>query len=261
MRGELDKSYINNFERIYRKLAYEFPEKINYTEFNGADCITNREYDLSLLQHYGLKTALLDITKNPYIAMLFMIKENIREYTEPTLYLFNINELLEKDETLFTEVRKNKTNERILAQKGAFLNYEKTLLKNNNYEKIPYIKIILRFDDAVYEKLLENEIKVYENLKKYSKEHGHKDFESFVDHDLSELNKQLDSIEEYKVVSLKNILEDLENKLKEYCYTKEEMFPDFENRIRYLSNKYNKSGEDALRYTRRVSKNNNKNHN
>lgn len=261
MRGELDKSYINNFERIYRKLAYEFPEKINYTEFNGADCITNREYDLSLLQHYGLKTALLDITKNPYIAMLFMIKENIREYTEPTLYLFNINELLEKDETLFTEVRKNKTNERILAQKVAFLNYEKTLLKNNNYEKIPYIKIILRFDDAVYEKLLENEIKVYENLKKYSKEHGHKDFESFVDHDLSELNKQLDSIEEYKVVSLKNILEDLENKLKEYCYTKEEMFPDFENRIRYLSNKYNKSGEDALRYTRRVSKNNNKNHN
>lgn len=261
MRGELDKSYINNFERIYRKLAYEFPEKINYTEFNGADCITNREYDLSLLQHYGLKTALLDITKNPYIAMLFMIKENIREYTEPTLYLFNINELLEKDETLFTEVRKNKTNERILAQKGAFLNYEKTLLKNNNYEKIPYIKIILRFDDAVYEKLLENEIKVYENLKKYSKEHGHKDFESFVDHDLSELNKQLDSIEEYKVVSLKNILEDLENKLKEYCYIKEDMFPDFENRIRYLSNKYNKSGEDALRYTRRVSKNNNKNHN
>lgn len=258
MRGELDKSYINNFERIYRKLAYEFPEKINYTEFNGADCITNREYDLSLLQHYGLKTALLDITKNPYIAMLFMIKENIREYTEPTLYLFNINELLEKDETLFTEVRKNKTNERILAQKGAFLNYEKTLLKNNNYEKIPYIKIILRFDDAVYEKLLENEIKVYENLKKYSKEHGHKDFESFVDHDLSELNKQLDSIEEYKVVSLKNILEDLENKLKEYCYTKEEMFPDFENRIRYLSNKYNKSGEDALRYTRRVIENKNK---
>lgn len=261
MRGELDKSYINNFERIYRKLAYEFPEKINYTEFNGADCITNREYDLSLLQHYGLKTALLDITKNPYIAMLFMIKENIREYTEPTLYLFNINELLEKDETLFTEVRKNKTNERILAQKGAFLNYEKTLLKNNNYEKIPYIKIILRFDDAVYEKLLENEIKVYENLKKYSKEHGHKDFESFVDHDLSELNKQLDSIEEYKVVSLKNILEDLENKLNEYCYIKEDMFPDFENRIRYLSNKYNKSGEDALRYTRSVSINNNKNHN
>ena len=261
MRGELDKSYINNFERIYRKLAYEFPEKINYTEFNGADCITNREYDLSLLQHYGLKTALLDITKNPYIAMLFMIKENIREYTEPTLYLFNINELLEKDETLFTEVRKNKTNERILAQKGAFLNYEKTLLKNNNYEKIPYIKIILRFDDAVYEKLLENEIKVYENLKKYSKEHGHKDFESFVDHDLSELNKQLDSIEEYKVVSLKNILEDLENKLKEYCYIKEDMFPDFENRIRYLSNKYNKSGEDALRYTRSVSINKNRNHN
>lgn len=261
MRDELDKSYINNFERIYRKLAYEFPEKINYTEFNGDDCITSRERDLSLLQHYGLKTALLDITRNPYIAMLFMIKENIREYTEPTLYLFNINELLEKDETLFTEVRKNQTNERIIAQKGAFLNYEKTLLKNKNYKKIPYIKIVLRFDDTVYKKVLNKEIDDYTKLKKYIKDQGHRDLEKFLENDLTELNKQLDSIEKYKVNALKNILEDLENKLNEYCYTKEEMFPDFENRIRYLSNKYNKSGEDALRYTRRVSKKNNKNHN
>lgn len=258
MRDDLDKSYINNFERIYRKLAYEFPEKINYTEFNGADCITNREYDLSLLQHYGLKTALLDITRNPYIAMLFMIKENIRDYIEPTLYLFNINERLEKDETLFTEVRKNQINERILAQKGAFLNYEKTLLKDKNYKKIPYIKIVLRFDDAAYKKLLKKEIDAYTDLKKYIKDKGHRDLENFLDHDLSELNKQLDSIEEYKELALKNILEDLENKLKEYCYTKEDMFPDFENRIRYLSNKFNNSGEDALRYTRRVIENKNK---
>ena len=258
MRDEVGKSYINNFERIYRKLAYEFPEKIKYTEFNGDDCITSRECDLSLLQHYGLKTALLDITRNPYIAMLFMIKENIRDYIEPTLYLFNINERLEKDETLFTEVRKNQTNERILAQKGAFLNYEKTILKNKIYKKIPYIKIVLRFDETVYKKLLKKEIDAYNSLKKYSKEHGHKDFESFLDHDLSELNKQLNSIEKYKMIALKDILEDLENKLNEYCYIKEDMFPDFENRIRYLSNKFNNSGEDALRYTRPVIKNKNK---
>lgn len=261
MRGEVDKSYINNFERIYRKLAYEFPEKINYTEFNGDDCITDRECDLSLLQHYGLKTALLDITRNPYIAMLFMIKENIRDYIEPTLYLFNINERLEKDETLFTEVRKNQTNERILAQKGAFLNYEKTILKNKNYKKIPYIKIVLRFDDNVYKKLLKEEIEAYNKLKIYIKDKGHRDLENFLDNDLSELNKQLDLIGVYKINALKNILEDLENKLKEYCYTKEDMFPDFENRIRYLSNKFNNSGEDALRYTRPVIENKNKNHN
>lgn len=261
MRDEVDKSYINNFERIYRKLSYEFPEKINYTEFNGDDCITSRERDLSLLQHYGLKTALLDITRNPYIAMLFMIKENIREYIEPTLYLFNINEQLEKDETLFTEVRKNQTNERILAQKGAFLNYEKTLLKNKNYKKIPYIKIVLRFDDTVYKEVSEKQIDSYKKLKLYIKDKGHRDLENFLDHDLSELNKQLNSIEKYKMIALKDILEDLENKLNEYCYIKEDMFPDFENRIRYLSNKYNKSGEDALRYTRSVSINKNKNHN
>lgn len=59
-------------------------------------------------------------------------------------------------------------------------------------------------------------------------------------------------------IKIKNILEDLENKLNEYCYIKEDMFPDFENRIRYLSNKFNNSGEDALRYTRPVIKNKNK---
>ena len=106
--------------------------------------------------------------------------------------------------------------------------------------------------------MLKKEIDAYNSLKKYSKEHGHKDFESFLDHDLSELNKQLNSIEKYKMIALKDILEDLENKLNEYCYIKEDMFPDFENRIRYLSNKFNNSGEDALRYTRPVIKNKNK---
>lgn len=128
-------------------------------------------------------------------------------------------------------------------------------------KKIPYIKIVLRFDDTVYKKVLKEELDAYTELKKYIKDKGHRDLENFLDNDLSELNKQLNSIEKYKIIALKNILEDLENKLKEYCYTKEDMFPDFENRIRYLSNKYNKSDEEDLRYTQPVIKNNNKNHN
>lgn len=254
-------AYIKDFESIYKKLAYAFPDTINYVSMSKITNLAERETNLSVLQHYGLKTALLDITKNPYIAMLFMLNDSISEYKEPTLYLFNINEQLEKDETLFTEVRKNQTNERILAQKGAFLNYEKTLLKNKNYKKIPYIKIVLRFDDTVYKEVLNKEIDAYTELKKYIKDQGHRDLEKFLENDLTELNKQLDSIEKYKVNALKDILEDLENKLNEYCYTKEEMFPDFENRIRYLSNKYNKSDEEDLRYTQPVIKNNNKNHN
>lgn len=80
MRDYVDLSYVKDFETIFHKMSYEFPDRINYTEFEDEGSISAREYDLSLLQHYGLKTALLDITKNPFIAMLFMLEDSIDDY-------------------------------------------------------------------------------------------------------------------------------------------------------------------------------------
>lgn len=221
-------AYIKDFESIYKKLAYAFPDTINYVSMSEVKNLAERETNLSVLQHYGLKTALLDITKNPFIAMLFMISDSIKEYKEPTLYLFKINDNVSDNLSLFSEVRKSHTNERIIAQKGAFLNFEK-ILDNKVKFKIPFVKIILRYDAEKYLKLL-----IHRNVEPQETESKLADLEN----KLYEQLKSTTTGEFSKIYCLKYINKELETKLKEYYYTKEDMFPDFENRIRYLSNKY-----------------------
>ena len=238
--------YIRDFEGLYLRLSYEFPDIINYVSMSESN-IAERETNLSVLQHYGLKTALLDITKNPYIAMLFMLRENIDEYRSPTLYLFKINDQEFDNPTLFSEVRKSHTNERIIAQKGAFLNFEK-VQKNELLKAIPYVKIILEFDEFKYQEAL-----IFENsaniMRKYNliknneigSGEGLKNIKESKDYYEKNINKILelfDSVETTKEDCLEYINNELAQKLKEYYYLKEDMFPDFENRIRYLSNKY-----------------------
>ena len=246
MRDGVAKSSISYFETIYHKMSYEFPDKIDYTEFNGLVSIIAREHDLSLLQHYGLKTALLDITKNPYIAMLFMLKEKIKDYKEPAFYLFKINE---KEKTLFSEVRKNQINERILAQKGAFLNFEKALLKDEDIKPIPYIKIILQFNEDDYKALINSDILLYNILKHHYPSEKYKVQIEEYERIIEKFKGYLNSIDKSKEESLTYINNELTQKLEEYYYTKEDMFPDFENRIRYLSRNYNKYIKNDKEYT------------
>ena len=225
LRYKVDSAYIKDFESTYKKLAYAFPDTINYVSMSKVRDLDERESNLSVLQHYGLKTALLDITKNPFIAMLFMLSDSILYYKEPTLYLFKINDNVSDNLSLFSEVRKSHTNERIIAQKGAFLSFEK-ILDNKVKKKIPFVKIVLRYDAEKY--LNERNIDPKETDNK----------KADIENKLYEQLKSRITGDVYKEYCLKYINNELETKLKEYYYTKEDMFPDFENRIRYLSNKY-----------------------
>lgn len=242
LRYKVDSDYIKDFENIYRKLALEFPDTIDYVSLNPISKIAEREPNLSILQHYGLKTALLDITKNPYIAMLFMLKDNVEDLKESALYFFKIGDGISSRSTLFSEVRKSHTNERIIAQKGAFLNFEK-ILENNVKEKIPYVKLVLKFDANMYISMRkEGGINQYDIDPKNTK---------LIDREIESYGKQLDEL--YSLLYFEDkflgdmfisINKDLENKLKEYCYTKEDMFPDFESRINYLSKRYKESDKN-----------------
>lgn len=246
LRYSKNSDYIRDFEGLYLRLSYEFPDIINYVSMSESN-IAERETNLSVLQHYGLKTALLDITKNPYIAMLFMLRENIDEYRSPTLYLFKINDQEFDNPTLFSEVRKSHTNERIIAQKGAFLNFEK-VQKNELLKAIPYVKIILEFDEFKYRNALlfdDNATIIQKyNLIKNNKIGSHEDIDKikeskdYYEKNINKVIELFDSIETTKKDCLEYINNELMQKLKEYYYLKEDMFPDFENRIRYLSNKY-----------------------
>lgn len=235
LRKDVEQTYRNEFENLYLKISHEFPEKITYFNLQSCD-IEDREYQLSLLQHYGLKTSLLDITSNPYIAMLFMLSSSFDEYKEPTLFLFKINETLHRDKHLFTEVRKSKLNERIVAQKGAFLNFDKIFMnKHFDVEKIYSVKIRLIFSDDEYRKYLDSEIGKTEGLLSENNDEPNK---AELDNYLSFLENEKEKIEDSKKQCLKAIKDELSQKLREYCYFEEDLFPDFETRIRYLSSKY-----------------------
>ncbi len=249
LRSETSKYYLRNFENIYKRMSFEFPDMVNYTKLIDDESINCRESDLSLLQHFGLKTSLLDITRNPYIGMLFMLRDSIEEYKEPTLYLFKINDSWNDDDklNLFTEVKKSHVNDRILAQKGAFLNFEKAILNKSGakeVEVIPYIKIVLRLESEKYKNDIDEQFKILDTLKdREDLKNIVKDIKKFYTL-LEKVTYIKNHMDEVQKKCLQHINDELSQKLYEYYYTKEDMFPDFENRIKYLSTKYKDETQD-----------------
>ena len=241
LRNSVPNSYRANFENLYRKISKEFPDKIEYVELKDNSRIEDRENQLSLLQHYGLKTSLLDITSNPYIALLFMLSRKFDEYKEPSLFLFRINENYDDEDYLFTEVRKDKINERIIAQKGAFLNFDK-LCFNREIQKIPSVKIILKFSSEELLKEIDLESSKLKEMESEIDISTGKEEDILIIEKKSDYLKILETekrqVEASKIDCLNFINEELIKKLREYYYFEEDLFPDFEKRIQYFSKKY-----------------------
>lgn len=242
LRQDVHNTYRSGFESLYLKISNEFPEKISYFPIESRDSIEKREYQLSLLQHYGLKTSLLDITSNPYIALLFMLSGKIDEYREPTLFLFKLDESLHRQKHLFTEVRKSNLNERIIAQKGAFLNFDKLFdIKSFDINKVFLIKIVLHFDDGCFIEQIDSDI----NFSKDTRDLEDID-RSEIEEYIKLLEKEKSDLDISKVESLRSISEEFTQKLREYYYFEEDLFPDFEKRIQYLSKKYESSSQKKV---------------
>lgn len=62
LRDSTNKEYINHFEQEYKRLAYNYPEELSYLPYDKNNRLERANY-LSILQHYGMQTSLLDITK------------------------------------------------------------------------------------------------------------------------------------------------------------------------------------------------------
>lgn len=220
--------YSDEFEDIYKEIHRKFPEKIEYVEFpqmrRSDECsriMQARGQQLALLQHYELHTALLDITSNPFVALLFMTNGDM---DDPKLEFYDVS-----DTKLFMEPEKTELNNRILAQKGAFLNFEMLVskvkrntslidvLKNDdNKMQIPRVVLEIKYlekdteaenkkQSAINEKLGKNK-----NTESLAKEYGN----GFpVDRD--------------KI--FQDVKEKLRKKLSEFKYNEDDLFPDFED--------------------------------
>lgn len=219
--GGYSDEFRNNFEEIYKTIARKFPDRVKYEEPDSDE----RAVNLAEIQHYGLGTPLVDITENPFIAMQFMVAgySAKTDSPEPQLDIFFCRK--DGNNTLFQEVPKLQNNPRIIAQKGAFLNFEKLHDKQFDADKkisrvcirIKYIAPLVNPSDA----------------------------DDLPDGDSDDV-KQVNSEGESREDALISAVNDVQIKLRLYHYRSEDLFPDF---YMYLNNL-------KLQYAQSDSKNN-----
>ncbi|PZH35313.1 FRG domain-containing protein [Staphylococcus aureus] len=163
LRNDIIDDLKKEFENIYEDMAYKYPDLIEYTCLNKkeykAEDFKKRENNMAYLQHYGLRTTLIDITENPFIALLFLTS-NSQVFNNATLDMYNINPKIHSEQNLFSRVKMISKNKRIIAQKGAFFNFEKLLIFQNEQNvnrdkinKIPLVRLKLNFSYDYKEKL------------------------------------------------------------------------------------------------------------
>lgn len=177
-----------------------------------------------------------------------MLKDRFKDYRRPAFYLFKTDgDIIH---SLFSEVKRTSLNERINAQKGAFLNFEKIYFEEGDMRKIPYIKIVLNIDEEKYKKMLNKEIlvatEVLENDK--LKELFELKTGNFLKDYIKTLHEEKKDMKGTKIDCLNSIADEMNKKLEEYFYSLEDMFPDFESRIDYLSKRYKESDKKYLSY-------------
>ncbi|MDF7627479.1 FRG domain-containing protein [Lactobacillaceae bacterium L1_55_11] len=213
LRSKFNDSYRDNFKNIIRELSYRFPDKM--APDMGRDFDELNQF--AMLQHYGLGTPLVDITANPYKAMLFMshnytgsgVEED--QQLSPVLDVFFIPEEIKNVRSgIFAEVAKNASNPRIDAQEGAFLNFNSWFAQTPK-KKICKIRMKICIDEDVLGDLDNNQL--------YQEDEGstHRD----------------------KLITLySDACDDITQKLSSFCYDYNDLFPDFEQTLQHLAESY-----------------------
>lgn len=240
--------YYEQFENIYKEVHKRFPDKITYVDFpivtkskEFSDIMEQRGRQLALLQHYELYTALLDITSNPYIALLFMTNGSL---DKPQIEFFDIS-----NTPLFMEPENNVYNNRIKVQRGAFLNYElllsmtennKNILDELNDEnnkeksdkyKIPRIVLSIEYLDEDTKSGVENEVNKSEKFRERFKDN--EDINKLVNESMIRFDPDANRKSVYD-----DVLKHLRQKLAEFQYFEEDLFPDFEDFLKNSKKHY-----------------------
>ena len=247
LRPYTNQEYVTNFEQEYKKLAYNYPNELSYLPYTKENRLERTNY-LSILQHYGMQTSLLDITKNPYIALLFMVSvENKYQLNKPTFFMYEINEDIHHDSHLFVRVIKDVNNKRIEAQKGAFLGYDYLYSLNlTSIKKINRIILEINVDEEYYKKKLENDLDALSHMEHEYKNEVKEDNKlseaieytrNFINNILKQISCE-EKIQEKKDECYEQMREEILNKLREYHYFENQLYPDLDKQIQYVLSRY-----------------------
>lgn len=146
IRPGVNQSYARDFEEVYHNLAFEF-EDIDYIGLDKNMTLENQEkraQNIALLQHFNLLTPYVDITSNEFIAMFFMIDSG--QINKPSIdIIFQNNDKDDNKQSLVQKAPTSHQNIRLSAQKGSFLNFEKTLV-NDSITKVDRIRVVIDYD-------------------------------------------------------------------------------------------------------------------
>ncbi len=248
LKNNENTNYYDVFESLYIDISREFPDNVTYVPLT-IETLDERADELSILQHYGLKTSLLDISENPFVAMLFML--GFDSIDKPQLEFYKIEHNEDSKNGLISFVHKKNSNKRIKAQRGAFINFDKLIkfvnfqkneIKLKGYKPIDRIIIQIEFDTP----MTINYLKEQKNLKLNNvNNEAQEQTKNLSDKELDDLIKLLENdddndsekkstVNDYYSVIQKELL----RKLKEFNYETNNLFPDFSDYLDYKSKEF-----------------------
>lgn len=245
-RPDTSEKFIENFENIYKNISYEYPTEIKYVEYSREE-LDSRSKQLSVLQHYGLRTSLIDVTKNPYIALLFMVSDNSKaDFNGGTLDLYRIDEDLHATNNIFMPVAKSNNNKRLTAQKGAFFNYDMLFdLKQTEIEPIDRIILKVMYSPERIREYLnkQNDSIINQALKNLDTElkKGSPEYNGIKEAIIAMRDQNivlLENVDELGEEIFSSLREEIKVKLEEYFYFERNLFPDLDKYIDYLQTSY-----------------------
>lgn len=242
-RANTSTSFIEEFDKIYKRISIEFPNEIEYIPYeNNSDSLKQRAKQLAMLQHYGLRTSLLDLTRNPYIALLFMVSDSSKtDFSSGVIEAYLIDEDIHDKSNIFISVEKEENNKRLKAQDGAFLYYDKLFdLNTESIRKIPRIVIELSYDTSELSKNIEEKITEIETALANLPVAFPKNISDAFNEELEKLKNELLEIETNvdKTGIFVKIHDEIKCKLNEYFYFEESLFPDLYKYIEFIQPKY-----------------------